>query len=102
MWSMSLKYDALFDVLNIKEDLTWNETLSFLRVKETELLDMGILKEEMAHYTSRSGYRSFWGWGSYWDRPGGRSWIQSGKRFPRATIKYYVCQRAYLFKEYFI
>ncbi len=59
MQSIPPEYDALLDVLNTKEDLTWDETLSFLRAKETELLDMGSLKEETAHYAYRSGRGSF-------------------------------------------
>ena len=45
MQSMSPKYDALLDVLNTKEDRTWDKTIFFLQAKETKLLDMGILKE---------------------------------------------------------
>ena len=52
---MPPEYDALIDVLNTKEDLKCNEILSFLQAKETELLDMGILKEKTAHYASRGG-----------------------------------------------
>lgn len=55
MQSMPPEYNALLDVLNTKEDLTWDETLSCLRAKETELLDVGTLKEETAHFASRRG-----------------------------------------------
>lgn len=65
MRSMPPKYNALLDVLNTKEDLTWDETLSFLRAKETKLLDMGTLKAETAHYAGRGGRGSFRGRGSY-------------------------------------
>ena len=64
MRSMPPEYNALLDVLNTKKDLTWDETLSFLRAKETKLLDMGTLKEETAHYAGRGG-GSFRGRGSY-------------------------------------
>lgn len=99
MRSMLPEYDALLDVLNTKEDLTWDKTLSFLRVKETELLNMGILKEETAHYASRSGRGSFRERGSYQGGPGGGPSAQSGIRFSRAIVKCYVCQGAHMFKD---
>lgn len=99
MRSMPPEYDALLDVLNTKEDLTWEETLSFLRAKETELLDMGTLKEETAHYASRGGRGPFQGRGSYRGGPGREPPAQSGIRFPRAPVKCYVCQGAHIFKD---
>ncbi len=99
MRSMPPEYDALLDVLNTKENLTWDETLSFLRAKETELLDKGTLNEETAHYASRGGRGSFRGRGFYQGGPGDGPSAQSGIRFPRAPVKCYVCQGAHMFKD---
>ena len=111
MRSIPPKYNALLDILNTKEDLTWDKTLSFLWVKETELLDIGTLKEERAHYASRGGRGSFRRWGSYQGGPrsrpgsgpgggpGGGPSAQSGIQFSRAPVKCYVCQGAHMFKD---
>lgn len=53
------KYNILFDILNIKENLIWEEIVSFLCIKETELLDIDILKEKMVYYTNKSSHGSF-------------------------------------------
>lgn len=96
---MLLKCNTLFDILYRKEDLTLNKTLWFLHLKETELLNMILLKEKTAHYTSKSGRGSFWRRKSYWVEPRDGSLASSRILFPQALIKSYVCQEAHIFKD---
>lgn len=58
---MPPKYNVLLNGLNIKENFTWDKIFSFLRVKKTELLDIGILKEITVYYASKNGDWFFWG-----------------------------------------
>lgn len=111
MEKMPFKYNALLDVFNKKENLTWDKTLSFLVAKETELLDMSILKKESAHYAGRDDCGFFWELGSHQDTPGGRPGSKLGggpKGWPSAqlriqflqvSVKCYVCEKAHMLKD---
>ena len=42
--------------LNMREVLTLGETVRALCTKEIELTDLGIIKEESAHFAARGGF----------------------------------------------
>lgn len=93
MQNMPSKYNALLNILNTKKNLTWDKIFSFLQVKETKLLNIGILTKKTAYYASRDSI-SFQEHGSYQgrpeSRPKSRPSAQARIQFPRAPVKYYV------------
>ena len=55
--SMPSTYEGIIDNLNMRDILTLEETVRALRTKETELTDLGVIKEESAHFAARGGFR---------------------------------------------
>lgn len=55
--SMPSTYEGIIDNLNMRETLTLEETVRALRTKETELNDLGNIKEESANFAARGGFR---------------------------------------------
>lgn len=57
MASMPSTYESILDNLNMRDVLTLEEAVRALRTKETELTDIGVIKEESAHFAGRGGFR---------------------------------------------
>lgn len=87
---MPSKYYALLDILNIKKNLIWNETLLFLHIKKIKLLDIDILEKETAYYTDKNSHRSFQEQRSYQNELEGELLAQSAIQFLQALEKCYV------------
>ena len=55
--SMPSTYESIIDNLNMRDVLALEKTVRALHTKETELTDLGIIKEESAHFAARGGFR---------------------------------------------
>lgn len=55
--SMSATYEGIIDNLNMRNVLTLEETVRALCIKETELTNLGAIKEESAHFAAREEFR---------------------------------------------
>lgn len=54
---MPSNYEGIIDNLNMRDALTLEETVRALRTKKTELTDLGVAMEEIAHFAIRGGFR---------------------------------------------
>ncbi len=54
--SMPSTYEDIIDNLNMHDILTSEETVCALRTKETELTDLGVIKEERANFAARGRF----------------------------------------------
>ena len=62
--SMPSIYEGIIDNLNMRDTLTLDDIVRVFRTKETELTDLGVIKEESAHFATRGGFRrGRGGWG---------------------------------------
>lgn len=55
--SMPSTYEGIIDNLNMRDNLTLDGAVRALRTKETGLSDLGVIKEESAHFAARGGFR---------------------------------------------
>ncbi len=55
--SMPSTYEGIIDNLKMCNILTLEETVRVFHTKETELTDLGVIKEESAYFAAREGFR---------------------------------------------
>ena len=54
---MPSTYEGIIDNLNMRDTLTLDSTVRALRTKETELTDLGVIKEESVYFATQGGFR---------------------------------------------
>lgn len=55
-------YKEIIVNLNMRDTLTLNDLVRTLCTKETELTDLGVIKEESAHFAARERFRRGLSW----------------------------------------
>ncbi len=54
--SLPSTYEGIIDNLNMRDTLTLDGAVRALCIKETELTDLGVIKEESVHFAARGGF----------------------------------------------